>query len=74
MPTQITIYEITGSSPYNVYTCDTGFTTCVYVDTVVSFTDIPYSFYIPVIMEKKTKDAFVFTTIRQILENLKFRH
>jgi hypothetical protein len=52
MPTQITIYEITGSSPYNVYTCDTGFTTCVYVDTVVSFTDIPYSFYIPVIMEQ----------------------
>ena len=36
-----------GVSPFDVYTCDTGYTTCVYIDTIVSG-QIPYSFTIPV--------------------------
>lgn len=52
MPTQIIISSVSGSSPFDVYTCDTGFTTCIYVDTVLSLSDIPYSFYIPIIMDQ----------------------
>lgn len=51
MPTQIVISSINGVAPFDVYTCDTGYTTCVYVDTIMSLSDIPYSFFIPVIME-----------------------
>lgn len=50
MPTQITISGLSGLSPFDVYTCDTGYTTCIYVSTITSG-DIPYSFYLPVIME-----------------------
>jgi hypothetical protein len=50
MPTQITISGLSGQSPFDVYTCDTGYTTCIYVSTITSG-NIPYSFYLPVIME-----------------------
>lgn len=44
MPTQITINDVTGLTPYNVYLCDEPITTCVYIDTVNS---LPYDFIIP---------------------------
>jgi hypothetical protein len=50
MPNQVTISGITGTSPYNVYTCDVEETTCIYVDTVGG-TDLPYTFNVPLIFE-----------------------
>lgn len=46
MPTDITISNISGSTPYDVYVCDTGYTTCIYVSTITSG-DLPYTFEIP---------------------------
>jgi hypothetical protein len=46
MPTDITISSLNGSSPFDVYVCDTGMTTCIYVNTINSG-DIPYVFEIP---------------------------
>ena len=46
MPTNITLSSVFGASPFDVYVCDTGFTACIYVDTV-NFGDIPYTFDIP---------------------------
>jgi hypothetical protein len=50
MPTQITINTLTGLPPFDVYTCDTGYTTCVYVSTI-GFGQIPYAFMLPFIQE-----------------------
>jgi len=46
MPTQITINGLSGATPFDVYTCDTGFTTCIYIATINSG-DIPYVFDLP---------------------------
>jgi hypothetical protein len=46
MPTDITINNISGSTPFDVYVCDTGYTTCIYVSTINSG-DLPYTFEIP---------------------------
>lgn len=46
MPTDITINDISGSTPFDVYVCDTGYTTCIYVSTINSG-DLPYTFEIP---------------------------
>jgi hypothetical protein len=49
MATQITINSITsGTSPYDVWVCDTCYGTCQYIDT---FTTLPYSFTLPPIYE-----------------------
>jgi hypothetical protein len=48
MPVQITISQITGSSPYDVYLCDDPITSCFYIDTITS---IPYTFNVPAIVE-----------------------
>jgi hypothetical protein len=53
MGTNITITSITGISPYDVYVCDTGYTTCVYVSTINSG-NLPYSFMIPSIFSSLT--------------------
>ena len=53
MDTNITITSITGISPYDVYVCDTGYITCVYVSTINSG-DLPYSFMIPSIFSSFT--------------------
>jgi hypothetical protein len=50
MPTQITISTLSGSSPFDVYTCDTGYTTCIYISTITSG-QVPYSFDLPFIQE-----------------------
>jgi hypothetical protein len=46
MPTDITINNISGSTPFDVYVCDTGYTTCIYINTIGSV-DLPYTFEIP---------------------------
>lgn len=50
MPTRITISELSGSSPFDVYTCNTNLTNCIYISTINSG-DIPYEFDLPFIME-----------------------
>lgn len=46
MPTDITISNISGLTPFDVYVCNTGYTTCIYVSTINSG-DLPYTFEIP---------------------------
>ena len=53
MDTNITITSITGITPYDVYVCDTSYTTCTYVSTINSG-DLPYSFMIPSIFSSFT--------------------
>ena len=53
MSTQITITSITGIPSYDVYVCDTGYTTCIYVSTINSG-NLPYSFIIPSIFSSLT--------------------
>ena len=53
MSTQITITSITGIQSYDVYVCDTGYTTCIYVSTINSG-NLPYSFIIPSIFSSLT--------------------
>jgi len=50
MPTQITISTLTGSQSFDVYSCDTGYTNCIYVSTINS-SQVPYSFDLPFIQE-----------------------
>ena len=50
MDTNITITSITGISPYDVYVCDTGYTTCIYVSTIVP-AQLPYQFQLPFVQE-----------------------
>lgn len=50
MPTDITINNITGASPFDVYICDNPITTCVYVATITS-PSLPYVFQIPPVMD-----------------------
>lgn len=44
MAVQITIYNITGQSPYDVYVCQANGTGCFYMTTIQS---VPYTFEIP---------------------------
>lgn len=46
MPTNITITNIGGAPPFDVYVCDSGMTTCIYVTTITSG-EFPYVFEIP---------------------------
>lgn len=50
MPIEITISDITGTTPFDVYVCDTGNTTCIYVNTINSG-DLPYVFRVPLIFQ-----------------------
>ncbi len=50
MPVNVVISAITGTSPYDIYICDTGNTTCVYVTGITSG-DLSYSFNIPTLFE-----------------------
>jgi hypothetical protein len=54
MPTNITINNVTGSQPFDVYVCDSPITTCIYVSTI-NTVDLPYSFNIPVVYESLTQ-------------------
>lgn len=60
MPTNITLSSVSGSSPFHIYVCDTGFTTCIYVNTINPI-DIPYQIQIPPL----------FTSLPSIVVNVK---
>ena len=51
MPIDITINNVTGASPYDVYVCDDPINTCIYIDTISS---VPYVFEVPQIMSTNT--------------------
>lgn len=46
MNKQITITNITGAAPYDVYICDNTYGSCIYINTIFAF-DLPYSFLVP---------------------------
>jgi hypothetical protein len=46
MAVQVTVNNITGSTPYDVYLCDTSQTTCIYINQITD-SQLPYNFIIP---------------------------
>lgn len=46
MPTTITVSNITGSTPFDIYLCITGGTPCYFISRINSG-DLPYSFSVP---------------------------
>lgn len=50
MPSKITINNITGATPFDIYVCDNPITTCIYIDTIST---LPHEFDIPSIMENQ---------------------
>jgi hypothetical protein len=51
MPTTITISNLSGSTPYDVYICSNPSTTCVYIDTITS---VPYNFDVPSLIDNQS--------------------
>ena len=49
MPTTITINNITGSSPFNIYLCDSTNVTCIYINQIPS-SSLPYNFEVPSVL------------------------
>ena len=58
MPTVITLNNVTGASPFDVYLCDNPITTCVYITTISS---LPYSFNVPGLLQ--TQDDFTIKVV-----------
>lgn len=50
MPTTITINNISGATPYDVYVCDSSEITCIYIETITSG-DLPTNVNVPSVME-----------------------
>ena len=50
MPDKITINNITGTTPFDIYVCDNPITTCIYINTIST---LPFEFDIPSIMENQ---------------------
>jgi hypothetical protein len=46
MATQVTVNDITGITPYNIYLCDSAGGTCIYINEIESG-DLPYNFLVP---------------------------
>lgn len=44
MAVQVTISSVTGTSPYDLYICASGVTSCIYIATINS---APYVFNVP---------------------------
>jgi len=47
MPIDITINNITGQTPFDIYVCYTDQTYCVYAATIDS-SELPYTFEVPI--------------------------
>ena len=58
MAIQVTISSITGQSPYDIYICQTGGTSCFYMTTIGS---VPYIFDIPA--PYNTSEAYMLKVI-----------
>ena len=52
MAIQVTINSLTGTSPYDVYVCDSVLTNCVYIATI-NLT--PYVFDVPTPLDAQTE-------------------
>lgn len=46
MGIQVTVNDITGTTPFDIYVCDSLQTTCIYISQITS-AEIPYNFIIP---------------------------
>ena len=46
MAVQVTINDISGATPYNIYICQNTGTGCFYISTITD-SDLPYMFNIP---------------------------
>ena len=46
MPVQVSLYSLSGTSPFDVYICQSNLTGCFYIDTITN-ANIPYTFNIP---------------------------
>jgi hypothetical protein len=46
MSVQVTVNDITGSTPFDVYVCDSSQTTCIYINQITNL-ELPYNFIIP---------------------------
>ena len=46
MAVQVTINDISGATPYNIYICQNTGTGCFYISTITD-SDLPYIFNIP---------------------------
>jgi hypothetical protein len=55
MNKQITITNLVGTEPYNVYLCDSSFGGCIYI-TTINDVNVPYSFLVPI-------SYLIFTTV-----------
>ena len=53
MPTTITVSDITGSTPFDVYLCLSGGSPCYYI-TSIGGGSLPYDFTVPTPIEKFT--------------------
>jgi len=51
MSAQITISNITGTLPFQIYLCDNPITLSIYIDTISTF---PYNFIVPPIWSSLT--------------------
>jgi hypothetical protein len=47
MAIKVTISNITGATPYDIYICQPDGTSCFYINTITSL-ELPYQFDIPV--------------------------
>lgn len=56
MPVNLDITAITGTSPFDIYLCDTGFTSCVYIDTITTG-DLTYTFPVPSLLINNTNQV-----------------
>ena len=61
MALQVTINNITGQAPYDIYICQTGGKSCFYMTTIIS---APYSFDIPA--PYNTSEAYMLKVIDSI--------
>jgi hypothetical protein len=46
MSVQVTVNDITGSTPFDIYVCDSSQTTCIYINQITNL-ELPYNFIIP---------------------------
>lgn len=54
MPIDITINDISGQTPFDIYVCNTGQTYCVYSATITSG-NLPYTFEVPIPFSNSTR-------------------
>ena len=47
MPSSVTVSNITGVTPYEIYLCMSDLSSCYYID-YISSTQLPYNFNVPI--------------------------